>query len=150
MQEQDPEQRGTRIGIDLFLASRALEAAAYDAVRAAGVDDVTLAQARLLARIDPNGTRLVVLAERARVSKQTAAHLVGELERAGYVERRPDPSDGRARLILLTERAHRLVPVADGAVVAMLERWRDHVGATRLRDLAETLGLLTELTDPAP
>ena len=35
-------------------------------------------------------------------------------------------------------------------VVAMLERWRDHVGATRLRDLAETLGLLTELTDPAP
>ena len=62
--------------------------------------------------IDPEGTRLSVLAERAQVAKQTATALVDKLERAGYVERVPDPTDGRARLVRLTARAEAAIPHA--------------------------------------
>jgi MarR family len=45
---------------------------------------------------DRPGTRLTVLAEAARITKQTAGALVDQLERSGYVVRRPDPTDARA------------------------------------------------------
>jgi DNA-binding MarR family transcriptional regulator len=43
------------------------------------------------------------LAERLEISKQGAAQIIEDMERRGYVERRPDPTDGRARLLHLTE-----------------------------------------------
>src|SRR5919112_6440625 len=102
----DPRQR-RELGILLFVANRALEHRAFDAVIAAGITDITLAQARIAARIGPHGTRVSDLAEQARVTKQSAGFLVDQLETAGYVERVPDPADGRARLVRLTARAGR-------------------------------------------
>jgi DNA-binding MarR family transcriptional regulator len=43
------------------------------------------------------------LAERLAISKQGAGQIVDDMERRGYVERRPDPRDGRARLLYLSE-----------------------------------------------
>jgi DNA-binding MarR family transcriptional regulator len=43
------------------------------------------------------------LAERLEISKQGTGQLVDDMERRGYVERRPDPTDGRARLLYLSE-----------------------------------------------
>ena len=37
--------------------------------------------------------------ERAQITKQSMAELVLHLERLGYVERVPDPSDRRAKLV---------------------------------------------------
>lgn len=138
----------TELGVLLFIASRALEKRAYDAVVAAGVDDITLAQARIASRIGPDGTRVGELAEQARVTKQTAGFLVEQLETAGYVERVRDPADGRARLVRLTARAEPLVRVADAEVRRALDEWRDHVGADRLAQVVETLRDLREITDP--
>jgi DNA-binding MarR family transcriptional regulator len=56
-------------------------------------------------RIGPDGTRLTELAEAAQVTKQTAGFLVDQLERAGYVERVPDPRDAGAKLIRLATRS---------------------------------------------
>src|SRR5690242_18594724 len=50
----------------------------------------------------PTGLRATELAARARITKQSMGTLIDELERGGYVERAPDPADGRARLIRLT------------------------------------------------
>ncbi len=136
------------LGILLFVANRALEQRAFDAVVAAGITDITLAQARVAARISPHGSRVSDLAEQARVTKQSAAFLVEQLEKAGYVERVPDPSDGRARLVRLTARAGRVVRAADAEVQRVLAEWADHVGEERLRDLHETLRDLREITDP--
>src|SRR5215468_6074730 len=49
--------------------------------------------------IDPGGTRLSTLAERAGMSHQAMSELVGELTTMGYLEKVADPSDGRAKLI---------------------------------------------------
>jgi DNA-binding MarR family transcriptional regulator len=101
------------LGLLLFVANRALEQRAFDAVAAAGITDITLAQARIAARIAPDGSRVSDLAEQARVTKQSAAALVEQLEKAEYVERVPDPTDGRARLVRLTPRLQRVAEVAD-------------------------------------
>src|ERR671921_1575433 len=111
----------------LFVANRALEHRAFDAVVAAGITDITLAQARVAARIGPDGTRVSVLAEQARVTKQSAGFLVEQLEAAGYVERVPDPVDRRARLVRLTARAERVVSTANAEVERVLAVWADHV-----------------------
>lgn len=135
------------LGVLLFVAYRALEKRAYDAVAAAG-GDITLAQARIASRIGPDGTRLSDLAEQARVTKQSAGFLVDQLAAAGYVERVPDPSDGRARLVRLTARAREVVALANAEVERTLEEWRAHVGAERLAAVEETLRELREVADP--
>lgn len=137
-----------QLGVAMFVAYRALEERAYQAAVAAGADDITPAQARLLARIGSQGTRLVDLAAQARVTKQTAGHLVDQLERAGYVKRVHDPDDGRAKLIGLTARAEALVPVADAEVERVLEEWSAHLGKTRMGQLEDALTMLREITDP--
>ena len=136
------------LGILLFVAYRALEQRAYDAVVAAGVRDITPAQARIAARIGPGGTRVSDLADQARVTKQSAGFLVEQLEAAGYVDRVPDPADGRARLVRLTARADPVVAAADAEVERVLHEWAGHVGADRLRQVHQTLRDLRELTDP--
>ena len=54
--------------------------------------------------IDEDGSRLTELAERSALTKQAVGEVVADLENLGYVERAPDPGDGRAKLIKLTER----------------------------------------------
>ncbi|QNN52660.1 MarR family winged helix-turn-helix transcriptional regulator [Nocardioides mesophilus] len=143
----DSRQR-PELGILLFVANRALEQRVFDAIVAAGVTDITLAQARIAARIAPDGSRVSDLAEQARVTKQSAASLVEQLEKAQYVERVPDPTDGRARLVRLTPRLQRVARVADAEVARVLAEWADHVGADRLHQLHEILRDLRAITDP--
>ena len=136
------------LGILLFVAYRALEQRAHDAIVAAGITDITLAQARVAARIGQHGTRVSELAEQARVTKQSAGFLVEQLEAAGYVERVPDPTDRRARLVRLTARADRVVQTANAEVDRVLTEWATRVGTNRLQQMHETLLDLRPITDP--
>jgi DNA-binding MarR family transcriptional regulator len=136
------------VGLLLFIPYRAMEARIFQSLAAAGFDDFTPAQARVMQRIGPDGTRLTELAEAAQVTKQTASFLVDQLERTGYVRRTPDPSDARARLVRMAERGLAARPHAE-AVVAEVEReWQAHLGALRWGQLRDALTLLREITDP--
>ena len=85
-------------------------------------------------------------AKLAQVRKQTMAQTVEELERLGYVERRPDPEDRRARLVLLTERGRSVRPVTTAASRRVMERWSGLMDARRLAELERLLDeLLTAL-----
>lgn len=132
----------------MFVAYRAVENRAMAAVREAGFTDITLAQARLAQRIGPDGTRLTDLAEQAQVTKQTAGFLVDQLERAGYVERVRDPSDGRARLIRLAARGAGAADAADAEVARVEREWADHLGPDGYAALRSALLDLREITDP--
>ena len=132
----------------LLIANRASEKRIHGAVRAAGFDDWTTAQARVAAGIDEEGTRISVLADRANIAKQTATALVDRLERSGYVVRVPDPTDGRATLVRATDRGRAAVPVARGEEARIEEDWTEILGARRMRLLREALTTLREAVDP--
>jgi DNA-binding MarR family transcriptional regulator len=77
-------------------------------VRAAGYADVTTAMIALFRFAGMDGRRPGAIAATARLSKQATNDMLRELERLGYVERHPDPTDGRARIIRLTKRGKAL------------------------------------------
>ncbi|HEU4513842.1 MAG TPA: MarR family transcriptional regulator [Nocardioidaceae bacterium] len=132
----------------MFIAARAAADRIFRAVHDAGFDDVTIAQSRLMMGIDTEGTRLSTLAERAQIAKQTATALVDKLERAGYVERVPDLSDGRARLVRMTPRAEAALPIARAEEDRIEAEWRAHLGAERMDQLRQALTALRDITDP--
>lgn len=132
----------------MFIAWRHLEQRVIAAVEEDGFDDITLAQARLAARIAEGGSRLTDLAEQAQITKQSAGFLVDQLEKAGYVERVPDPSDARARLIRFAERGYAVQRRARKEEAVVLAEWERHLGPRRMAALQEALTSLREITDP--
>ena len=135
-------------GLLMFIAQRHVETRVLEHLRERGFDDITVAQGRIGARISEQGMRLTDLAAAAQVTKQTAGFLVGQLERAGYVERRPDPTDGRAQLICLAERGRAVQREARVVEQQVEAEWRRHLGADRMTALRESLLELRQITDP--
>jgi DNA-binding MarR family transcriptional regulator len=143
-----PETEGLNLGLLLFIPYREMENRVFRALAAAGFDDFTPAQARVMQRIGPDGTRLTELAGAAQVTKQTASFLVDQLERAGYVRRTPDPTDARARLVRIAERGAAAQPIAAAVVAEVEAEWRAHLGDRRWTQLREALSRLRDITDP--
>ncbi|HWJ68039.1 MAG TPA: MarR family winged helix-turn-helix transcriptional regulator [Nocardioides sp.] len=132
----------------LFIPYRYAENASMRHLAEQGFDDLTLAQARVFARIADGGSRITELAEAAQVTKQTAGHTVDQLEAAGYVVRVPDPSDARARLVRVAGRGEQARAAAMEALAQLEAAWTAHLGPRRMAALRAALGDLREITDP--
>jgi DNA-binding MarR family transcriptional regulator len=91
----------------------------------AGYPDHTAAHHPIFENIDPEGTRLTMLASRTGLTHQAVGELVDALERRGYVERVPDPSDGRARLVRLTKKGRGAVKAAIREIAEVEAKWLD-------------------------
>jgi DNA-binding MarR family transcriptional regulator len=143
-----PAADDVNLGVLLFVAYRAMEQQVFDALAAAGYDDLTVAQSRVFQRIAPGGSRVTALAEQAQITKQSAGFLVDQLERAGYVERVPDPSDARARLVRVAARGASAIPVAAAVVADVEAQWASHLGPRTMDQLRNALTRLREITDP--
>ena len=116
------------------------------ALREAGFDDIRPSAANVFPFVPPEGITVSDLAELARVRKQTMAQSVDQLERTGYVERRPNPDDRRSRLVCLTERGMAVPPVTHAAAERVEQRWAQLTSNDELETLrAGLLRLLTEL-----
>ncbi len=119
------------------------------ALRDAGFDDVRPTAGNVFPFVPPEGTTVSELADRARVRKQTMTQAVEQLERTGYVERRPNPDDGRSKLVFLTERGASVPPVTHAAAARVEQRWAEVTTPEELEALrASLLRLLTELRAP--
>ena len=110
-----------------------------------GFDDLDAAHLTVFQYPGPQGARPSELAARLGVSKQALNYLLGELERLGYLERRPDPHDLRSRRIALTHRGEQTVPVIRDAVAEIERDWEAQLGPKRF---AQLYGLLRELAEP--
>ncbi|MDT5349158.1 MAG: hypothetical protein QOH91_2445 [Mycobacterium sp.] len=66
----------------------------------------------------------------------------------GYLTRRPDPADGRAKLIELTDRGRRLLGDAGERVADIEARWSALVGATEFAQMCDTMQRLLDALDP--
>ena len=120
----------------------ALNELVSDQLRERGFDDLRPAHGTIGQHVADRGSRVTELAQLAQLSKPTVVYLVNDLERLGYVERIPDPSDGRAKLVRLTARGVRAQDEARRVVAEIEQDWSRLFGA---HDFAVLRGLLQRL-----
>ena len=72
-------------------------------------------------------------------ARATVNDLLGELERAGYVERHPHPEDRRARIVRLTAAGDKLQYTTHETSRRLEAGWAASVGAERMAALRSTL-----------
>jgi DNA-binding MarR family transcriptional regulator len=86
-----------------------------------------------------DGERLTTLAAIASITKQSAGALVEALLAGGYVERVPDPDDGRAMRIRLTARGRRYGRDVRRFSREFEARIESRLGGRKLKELRATL-----------
>ncbi|WP_084955430.1 MarR family winged helix-turn-helix transcriptional regulator [Thermoactinospora rubra] len=99
----------------------------------------------VLAYLDEEGSRATDLAAQSGQHKQVIGTLVDDLVAMGYVERRPDPSDRRAKLVVPTERGLDMMRRSDEVVAAIERRYAQAVGEEEFAVFKATLRKLAEL-----
>jgi DNA-binding MarR family transcriptional regulator len=119
-------------------------------VLAAGYTDLRPGHGCVFGTIDPEGSRLTDLAERACMTKQTVGEVASDLEKLGYVERVPDPSDGRAKIIRLTERGREAHAIGRGLIDDIERDWAERFGAERVAVLRSLLEDIEAARSPLP
>ncbi|HLX38936.1 MAG TPA: MarR family transcriptional regulator [Ktedonobacteraceae bacterium] len=97
------ELRQEHIGRLLLRANRSFSERALRKLRERGHARLSLVHTTVLAQLDINGTQATVLAERVGITKQAVGQIVSDLEREGYIQRIPDPTDKRATTIIFTD-----------------------------------------------
>lgn len=102
------------------------------------------AHSAVFANIDAAGSRLTDLAARANMTLPSMKELVDDLERRGYVERRPDPVDRRAKLITLTDVGRRCIDAAFRTIADIERDLEQLLGPERLHALRAALDLIVE------
>jgi len=132
------------IGALLRLAWLAFRNRMYSRVRAAGYNDLSPAHVLLFRYPTVAGLRPSQLADSLGLSRQSVNDLLRHLEAKGYLVLQPDPSDGRARRIALTERGAALLTCVYQAAQEVAEEWALALGRERVEELRQMLLLLTE------
>jgi DNA-binding MarR family transcriptional regulator len=89
--------------------------------------------------IHEEGSRLTELAERSGLTKQAVGEVVADLEELGYVERAPDPDDGRAKLIKLTAHGGEARQIAVSIFAEIEREWAERFGPERIAAMRELL-----------
>ena len=132
----------------LLRASRVETTTTLDELQARGYDDVSIADTNLLANLDTGGATITALARRAGVTRQAASQQVGALERAGYVDRRSSPDDGRAVIVVQTARGRALLGDALDIVDDLEARYAADLGPKAVAALKRSLRAFLDRVDP--
>ena len=127
------------LGAMLRIPFQAIVARIDEGLRARGFTDLRPAHFVIFQHIRPEGARITQLAEQAQITKQSTGSLVDHMMACGYVERLPDPEDGRAKIVRLTERGWELDNAAREILNEIEQEWAEQVGDERMAQLKQTL-----------
>jgi DNA-binding MarR family transcriptional regulator len=127
----------------------AVAAELYGGLAERGFAELRPAHGCVFGNIDATGARLTALADRSGLTKQSVGEAVADLEELGFVERVPDPEDGRAKIIRLTPHGADALAAAEEIFADIEARFAAEVGQERFDEFRETLTRLHELA-PAP
>lgn len=131
--------------------TRLFQTELFERLQAAGLEDARVPHTHVTAFIKADGSRLTDLAAQARMTLPAMSELVDDLQRLGVVERRPDPSDGRAKLICLTDVGWDAMRTGRQAIAEIEADYAQLVGRARFDAAAETLDeLLRKLSSDQP
>jgi len=109
------------------------------------------AHAQVFEHLDPGGTRVTALAERARMTHQAMGELVADLEQAGLLERVTDPADRRARLVRPTAAGLTVLDRAGARLRVLHDRWARELEGVSVAQVVQALTILIRICEePGP
>ncbi len=142
-----PQLERRLIGALLRIPFQTIVAGIHDGLTEAGYHDLSPSHFVIFQHMRSEGIRSTELAERAQMTKQSMGYLVSYLESHRYVERTPDPSDGRAQLVRLSQKGWEVARLST-AIVEQFERdWESYLGAERMGQLRSILRELSAIMD---
>ncbi len=127
----DAEMAWRRLNMSRLLvdSARQFELRILKVINDSGYADIRLAHLHVPRNLDFDGTRLTEMAARSGLTKQAMGELVDDFVEFGLVERRPDPEDGRAKIVTFTPEGRRFmrtvrkaVSIAEGEMLARIGR----------------------------
>ena len=132
------ERRRTLGGL-LTVASRAVGQELHRRLEAAGYADLRPGSGNVFEHVGPEGSTVAAMAQRAGITPQGMVQVVDYLAAHGYVERAPDPTDRRAKLVRLTKRGHAADRLARATLLEIETEWGALLGEGSLLQLRTTL-----------
>jgi DNA-binding MarR family transcriptional regulator len=133
------DERASGLGIVAARLLFAIQDELYARLEEAGHGELTRLHGAVIAHLDEEGTRATELAHRSGRHKQIIGRIVDELEELGYVERRPERTDRRAKLVVPTERGREVMRVSDEIIRDIERRQADAQGTATYDDFKRTL-----------
>ena len=108
-------------------------------LRDTGWGGLTRAQSLVLTHLDREGTRPSDLARRMQVTRQAVHGTLRELGHLGLVELAADPTNKRAKRVVLTPRGKRLIGDTRGVVRDLERELEGRIGRKRVARLRRAL-----------
>lgn len=122
------QQWNPDLGVLASRLSDSIQVELFERLAEQGHPDLQPRHGVVLAFLDEDGIRATELGRLAGRHKQIVGRMVDELAELGYVERRPDPADRRAKLVVPTERGLDQMRLGDQIVADIERRHADAVG----------------------
>ena len=110
----------------------------------AGLVGIRPSHLHVFANMVGGGRRLTELADAASMSLSSMQELVDDLERRGIVEREPDPTDGRAKLIVLTDKGLAALAPAGSIIEGLELEYANRIGEERFEEMCLALNALID------
>ena len=107
-----------------------------------GIDDITLRHFVVIPYIDDKGIRAVEIARQVGISKQAVSKLVDELVQKGYLELKADPTDGRAFLVLMSNKGNEFLKLAIQYTQQVEKQWSNQVGEQDFKSMKSAMTIL--------
>jgi DNA-binding MarR family transcriptional regulator len=136
--------KGPLVGGMMRMAHTWVMDQAYAQVRANGYEDVGRFHVGMFRANIPDGLRPTEVAELLGITKQSVNQAVRDLEAGAYLRLEPDPSDGRARVIRLTAKGHRLHDLVHTVAVSFEQAIARQLGTRRFADFKKALAEINE------
>jgi len=115
-----------------------------------GYGEIRSSHSRVFEHLPAEGARVARMAEAAQMTQQSMTELVEHLERLGYLQRSPDPSDRRAKVVRLTKSGEKLSAKGDAIMGRIDASWEAHLGKDRMREMRSALSDVLELCGARP
>lgn len=134
------------LGRDLSFLSRELARGLMEKSVARGHKGLKLNWDTVFLNLDfREGSRVVDLAQVNGLTKQAMSQIVAEIEQQGYIAKKEDPSDGRARKLRLTAKGKKLIQDSLEAYEEMEREFEVLVGREKLDTFKEIAAELVRL-----
>ena len=148
MRRSDLKRQAPDLGILAAQVLFSFQNELFEELAAQGHPEIRPRHGAVLAYLDRAGMRATDLARSSGRHKQVIGALIDELVALGYVERRPDPEDRRAKLVVPTARGLDEMRRSDAIARAIERRHAERIGEEALDRLKESLNQIAILDRP--